>query len=135
MTSEYAATHKDSMGIEMTERLQSCSESLVEILTTLQEVRQGLIDIRDDAASARRIAARVVARLAQIETRMANLCQRIERVQAGIIEMKGAASDLRDRFQWWTMLGAVLLNLLLAWFAASQIGMILHGLPLFRRRM
>jgi hypothetical protein len=66
---------------------------------------------------------------------MANLCQRIERVQAGIIEMKGAASDLRDRFQWWTMLGAVLLNLLLAWFAASQIGMILHGLPLFRRRM
>ena len=67
VTSEYAASHKDSMGVEMAERLQSCSESLVEILTTLQEVRQGLIDIRDDAASARRIAARVVARLAQIE--------------------------------------------------------------------
>ena len=135
VTSEYAATHKDSMGVEMAERLQSCSESLVEILTTLQEVRQGLIDIRDDAASARRIAARIVARLAQIDTRMANLCKRIEKVHAGIIEMKGAVSDLRDRFQWWTMLGAVLLNLLLVWFAVSQIGMILHGLPLFRGRM
>ena len=135
VTSEYAATHKDSMGVAMAERLQSCSESLVEMLTTLEEVRQGLIDIRDNMASARRIAARVVARLAQIETRMANLCRRIEMVHAGIIEMKGAVSDLSDRFQWWTMLGAVLLSLLLAWFAVSQIGMIERGLPLVRRSM
>ena len=135
VTSEYAATHKDSMGVEMAERLQSCSESLVEILTTLQEVRQGLIDIRDDVASARRIAARVVARLAQIETRMANLCKRIERLHARIIEMKGEVSDLRDRLHWWTMLGAVLLSLLLVWFAVSQIGMIVHGWPLVRRRI
>ncbi len=133
VTSEYAATHKDSMGVAMAERLQSCSESLVEILTTLQEVRQGLIDMRDDVASARRIAARVVARLAQIETGMANLCERIERVHAGIIEMKGAVSDLRDRFQWWTMFGAVLLSLLLTWFATSQIGMIIHGWRVRRR--
>jgi methyl-accepting chemotaxis protein len=133
-TSEYAATHKDSMGVEIAERLQSCSESLIEILATLQEVRQRLIDMRDDVASARRIAASVVARLAQIETRMANLCKRIESVHARIIEMKDAVSDLRDGFQWWTMLAAVLLSLLLAWFAASQIGMIVHGLPLVRRR-
>jgi septation ring formation regulator EzrA len=135
VTSEYAASHKDSMGVEMAERLQSCSESLVEILTNLQEVRQGLIDIRDDLASARRIAARVVARLAQIETRMANLCKRIEGVHTRIIEMKGAVSDQKDRFQWWTMFGAVLISLFLGWFAASQIGMILHGFPLVRRRL
>jgi methyl-accepting chemotaxis protein len=131
--SEYAATHKESMGVEIAERLQSCSESLIEILATLEEVRQRLIDIRDDVASARRIAASVVARLAQIETRMANLCKRIESVHARIIEMKGAVSDLSDGFRWWTMLAGVLLSLLLAWFAASQIGMIVHGLPLVRR--
>ena len=134
VTSEYASNHKDSMGVEIAERLQSCSESLVEILTTLQEVRQGLIDIRDDVTSARRIAARVVARLAQVETRMANLCKRIEGVHTKIIEIKGAVSDMRDIFQWWTMLVSVLLSLLLAWFAVSQIGMIIHGLPLVRRR-
>jgi methyl-accepting chemotaxis protein len=132
-TSEYASTHKDYIGVAMAERLQSCSESLVEILATLEDVRQGLIDMRDDAASARRMAARVLARLAQTETRMANLRERIEKVHAGIIEMKGAASDLRDRFQWWTTLASILLSLVLAWFAASQIGMIVHGWPLVRR--
>jgi hypothetical protein len=134
-TSEYAATHKDSMGVALAERLRGCSESLIDILATLQDVRQRLLDIRDDAASARRIAASVVARLAQIETRMANLCKRIEGVHARIIEMKGAVSDLSDGFQRWTMLAAVLLSLLLAWFAASQIGMIVHVLPLVRRRV
>lgn len=134
VTSEYAATHKDSMGVEIAERLQSCSGSLVEILTMLQDVRQGLMDIRDDAASARRIAARIVARLVQIETRMADLGRRIEGVHTRIIEMKGAVSDFRDGFKWWTMLGAVLLNLLLAWFAASQIGMIVHGWLVCRKR-
>ena len=66
---------------------------------------------------------------------MANLCKRIEGVHSKIIEMKGAVSDLSDRFQWWTMLGAVLLDLLLVWFAVSQIGMIVHGWPLARRRV
>ena len=135
VTSEYATAHKDSIGIEMAERLQNCSESVVEILTTLQEVRQRLIDIRDDVASARRIAARIVARLAQIETRMANLSKRIERLHARIIEMKGEVSNLRDGLHWWTMLGAALLSLFLIWFAVSQIGMIVHGWPLVRRRI
>jgi hypothetical protein len=133
VTSEYAATHKDSMGVAMAERLQSCSDSLVEILTTLQEVRQGLMDMRDDAASARRIVVRVVARLAQIETRMANISKRIERVHTGIIEMKGTVSDLKDSFHRWTMLVSVLFSLLLVWFAASQIGMIVHGWQVRRR--
>jgi chromosome segregation ATPase len=135
VTSEYASTHKDSMGVAIAGRLQGCSESLVEILTRIDDVRQELIDMRDNAASARRIAARIVARLAQIETRMANLCERIEKVHAGIIEMKAAVADLRDRFHWWTMLASVLINLFLAWFAASQIGMIVHGWSLIRRRI
>jgi hypothetical protein len=133
VTSEYAATHTESMCIALAERLQNCSESLVDILTTLQEVRQALIDMRDDVASARTIVARILRRIAQVETRMANLYKRIEGVHAEIIEMKSELSALNNGFQWWTMLGAVSLSLLLAWFAASQIGMIVHGRRVHRR--
>ena len=73
----------------MVEQLQGFSDAVVEILTTVQEVRQELIDIRDDALSARRIALTIVARLAQVETRMANLCRRIETFHARVAEMKG----------------------------------------------
>lgn len=108
--------------------------AVVEILTTLKEVRQGLIDIRDDVLSARRIVLMIVARLAQVEKRMANLCGRIERFHARVVEMKGEIAAVRDTSQWWTMLGAVLATLLLAWFAASQIGMVLHGWSLAKRQ-
>jgi chromosome segregation ATPase len=135
VTSEYAAAHVDSVGVAMAERLQSGSESLVEMLTTLQEVRQRLIDMLDDLASARKIAARTVASLADIDTKMANLRRRIEKVHAGIVEMKCSVADLKDHFHWWTTVGAILLSVLLAWFAASQISMIVHGwLTLFRSK-
>ena len=73
----------------MAGQVQDFSETVVEILTTLKEVRQRLIDIRDDVLSARRIALMIVARLAQVEKRMANLCGRIERFHARVGEMKG----------------------------------------------
>ena len=127
VSSKYAASHEDSMGVAMAEQLREISESVVEILTTLKEVRQGLIDIRDDVLSARRIALRIVARLAQVEKRMANLCGRIERFRARVVEVQGEIAVVKGIFHWWTMLGAVLATLLLVWVAASQIGMVLHG--------
>ena len=134
VSSKYAASHEDSLGVAMAGQLQDVSEAVVEILTTLKEVRQGLIDIRDDVLSARRIALMIVARLAQVEKRMANLCGRIERFHARVIEMKREIAAVRDSFPWWTMLGTVLVTLLLAWVAASQIGMVLHGWSLARRQ-
>jgi septation ring formation regulator EzrA len=133
-SSKYAATHEDAVGVVMAGQLQDVSEAVVEILTTLKEVRQGLIDIRDDVLSARRIALMIVARLAQVEKRMANLCGRIETFHTRVGEMKGEIAAVRDNFQWWTMLGAVLVTLLLVWFAASQIGMVLHGWSLAKRQ-
>jgi hypothetical protein len=127
LTSEYAKTHNESLGVAMAERLRSCSESLAEILTILQEVRQGLIDMRDNAASARRIAAGIVTGLARIDLKMADLSKKIGKIHAGIAELKSSLSDLRDRFQWWTAVTAVSFSLLFIWFAASQIGMIVHG--------
>jgi hypothetical protein len=118
----------------MAGQLQGVSEAVAGMLTTLKEVRQGLIDIRADVLSARRIALTIVARLAQVEKRMENLCRRIERFHARVTGMKGEITAVRGDFQWWTMLGAVLVTLLLTWFAASQIGMVLHGWSLAKRQ-
>ncbi len=135
VSSKYAASHEDSVGVAMAGQLQDVSEAVVETLTTLQEVRQGLIEIRDDVRSARRIALMIVARLAQVEKRMANLCGRIERFHARVGEMKGEIVAARGNFHWWTTLGAVLVTVLLAWFAASQIGLMLHGWSLAKRSL
>lgn len=133
VSSEYAASHEDSVGVSIAERLQDVSESVVEVLTTLKDARQGLIDLRDNVLSARRIAVTIVAHLTQAETRIANLCERTERLHAGVAEMREEIADVRASFQWWTMLAAVLLTLLLAWFAASQISMMLHEWSLAHR--
>ena len=135
VSSNYAASHEDSVGVAMVGQLQDASEAVVDILTTLKEARQGLIDIRDNVLSARRIALAIVARLAQVEKRMANLCGRIETFHARVVEMKGEIAAARGNFHWWTMFGAVLITFLLAWFAASQIGMVLHGWSLAKRKV
>jgi DNA repair ATPase RecN len=134
VSSKYAAAHEDSVGVAMAGQLQDISESVVEILTTLKEVRQRLIDIRDDVLSARRIALIIVSRLAQVEKRMENLCGRIEKFHASVGEMQGEIIAVRENFHWWTMLGAVLATLLLVWFTASQIGMVLHGWAMAKRK-
>jgi hypothetical protein len=134
VSSKYAASHEDAMGVAMARQLQDVSENVVEILSNLKEVRQRLADIRDDVASIRRIVPMIVARLTQVEQRMANLCVRIEKYHARVIELKGEIAAARNRFHWWTMLGAVLATLLLVWSAASQIGMVLHGWSLVKRQ-
>ena len=48
VSSKYAASHEDALGVAMARQLQDVSENLVEILSNLKEVRQRLIDIRDD---------------------------------------------------------------------------------------
>jgi hypothetical protein len=133
VSSKYAASHEDSVGLAIAERLEDVSDSVVEILTTLKDARQGLLDLRDDVLSARRIAVTIVAHLAQAETRIAILCERTERLHVRVVEMKERIADVRVSFQWWTMLAAVVLTLLLVWFAASQIGMMLHGCSLAHR--
>jgi hypothetical protein len=79
-------------------------------------------------------ALTIVACLAQVEKRMANLCGRIEAFHARVVEMKGEIAAARNNYHWWTVFAAVSLTFLLAWFAASQIGMVLHGRSLAKRQ-
>ncbi len=134
VSSRYAASHEDAMGVAMARHLQDVSDNVVEILNNLKAIRQRLAEIRDDVRTARRLVATIVARLAQVEKRMQNLCERIETYQARVVELKGAIAAARGDYHWWTMLGAVLGTLLLAWLAASQIGMVLHGWSLAKRQ-
>jgi DNA repair ATPase RecN len=134
VSSKYAASHEDSMGVAMAEQLQELSEAVVEILTTLNEARQGLVDIRDDVLSARRIAQMIATRFARVEERMANLCGRIEKFHARVAATRGEIAAARSDFRWWTTLGAVLIAMLLAWVAASQVGMVLRGWSLAKRQ-
>ena len=127
VSSKYAASHEDAMGVAMARQLQDASENVVEILTNLKEVRQRLADIRDGVRSTRRIAAMIVARLSQVEKRMANLCERMQRFHARVVALKGEVAAAKNSFHWWTILGAVLATSLLAWLAVSQISMVLHG--------
>jgi DNA repair ATPase RecN len=135
VSSKYAASHEDALGVAMARQLQDASENLVEVLSNLKEIRQRLADIRDDVRSTRRIAVMIVARFAQVEKRMANLCERIERYHARVVELKEEIAVVRGNLHWWTMLGAVLAASLLAWLAVSQIGMVLHGWSLVKRRL
>ncbi len=127
VSSRYAASHEDALGVAMARHLQDVSDNVVEILNNLKAIRQRLAEIRDDVRTARRLVATIVARLAQVEKRMQNLCERIETYQARVAELKGAIAAARGDYHWWTMLGAVLAASLLAWLAVSQISMVLHG--------
>jgi hypothetical protein len=69
-----------------------------------------------------------------VEKRTANLCGQIETFHARVVEMKGEIAAVRGSFHWWTMFGTILITFLMAWFAASQIGMVLHGRSLAKRR-
>jgi chromosome segregation ATPase len=134
VSSKYADTQEDSAGVAMAGQVQDVSDAVVEILATLQEARQKLIDIRDNVVSTRQIALTIVARLAQVEKRMVNLCERIEKLRGRLVEMKGEVASAKDNLRWWMAFGAVLITLLLIWFATSQIGMVLHGWVLAKRR-
>jgi hypothetical protein len=127
VSSKYADSHQEALGVAMARQLQDVSEAVVGILNTLKEVRQRLADIRDNVASARRIASIIVARLADSEKRLANLCARIETFRARLAEMNGQITAARNSFQWWTTFAAILATALLAWLAVSQISMALHG--------
>jgi chromosome segregation ATPase len=134
VSSKFAASHQDSVGVAVAERVQDFSESVAEVLAALQDVRRDLVELRDNVGVARKIAARIVARFLQVEERLVGICERIDRFRAGLVETKETVGDLKSTFGWWTTLGAVALTVLLAWFGVSQIGMMLHGWSFARWR-
>jgi chromosome segregation ATPase len=127
VSSKYAAAHPDSLGVSIAERLQTLSASLVEILAMLQEIRQELLNFRSQAISLRDFAVMMADRLANVTVRVTNLAQQIEELHDKTAQMQGGVARWRGRLHTWTLLAAVLLTAFFAWFAASQISMVLLG--------
>ena len=59
VTSDYAATRQDTVGMALAERLQQSSESVTDILAKLQLLREEIVQLRDTAVVSRDVAARL----------------------------------------------------------------------------
>ncbi len=127
VSSKYAASHEDWAGIVIAQRTQELSESVVEILAKLQVVRQKLIDLRDTGKLVREVVATVVALVADLDGKLANVSAHLEKFGNKVIETKASVEALHHRLHWWLVFSVVALTLLMAWFAISQIGMMGHG--------
>jgi peptidoglycan hydrolase CwlO-like protein len=127
VSSKFAASHQDAVGVALAERVQDFSESVADVLAKLEDVRSDLVELRDSIGVARAIVTRTVARFLQVDEKLANLCKRIDKFRAGLAETKESVADLEGNFGWWTALGAVALTAILLWFGVSQAGMMLHG--------
>jgi len=132
VSSDYAASHQDTVGMAMAQRVQEPSESVAEILAKLQVVRQELIQLRDTAGVAREVAIRIMTRLVDLETRLNHLASRIERLDARVAETRDDVGDLKQSFPWWTTVVALVITLFLVWLAVSQAVMVRQGCRLAR---
>jgi chromosome segregation ATPase len=132
LSSKYAESHQDAIGLAIAEQVQGFSEQAVEVLASLQEAKDDLIAVRDNVKLARSIIPRVVARLLQVEKRLADTVESIARLRARVAETRQAVADLSRRFRWWTGLATIALAAVFAWFGISQAAMIRHGWSLAR---
>ena len=134
VSSEYAASHEASAGIAIAQRMQELSKSVEDVLARLQAVRQELIQIRDTGRLAREIAASVVAHVADLDGKLANLSARLEKVDVKVERTKTFCADLGMKVERWISIATVALTILLAWFGISQISMTGRGWRLMQEK-
>jgi hypothetical protein len=127
VSSEYAATRGESTGVEIAQRVQDVSEKVTEALATLQVLRQEIVEFRDTGKLAREVAARVVARVADLDGRLTTISTRIEKFDTRVATAKASIGNLQQRIHWWMVVAAVALSAVFGWFGVSQISMMGYG--------
>jgi hypothetical protein len=133
VSSEYAALHEESTGVALAQRVQELSDSVAEALAKLQVLRQEIVELRDTGKLAREVAVRIVARVADLDGRLAHISARIERFDARVANTKASIVSLQRRIHWWTIVAAVAISAILVWLGISQMGMMGYGWRLMRR--
>jgi hypothetical protein len=126
-SSDFAASRQDSVGVALALELQDFADAVADALARLQALRSQLIGLRDSGKLARDIAAGIVARLADLDGKLANMVARIENLDSRVGETRARCADLGQRFGWWTVFGAVIVSVVLLWFGFSQIVMMGYG--------
>lgn len=133
VSSQDTSSHEDSTGIAMAQRLQEVAEKVADALAQLQVLRQDIIEARDTGRLAREVAVRVIARVADLDAKLAALSERIDKFDTRVANTKASLGDLQRRVQGWIAMGAVTISAVFAWFALSQISMMGHGWRTMRR--
>jgi hypothetical protein len=133
VSSPYAASREESPGSALAQRVQEVCEKVADVLARLQLLRQEIVELRDTGKLAREVATRIVARVADLDGRLANVSARIEKLDAKVASTKASIGNLRQRIQRWIAVLAVAITLLFVWFGVSQICMLGHGWQMMRR--
>jgi septation ring formation regulator EzrA len=126
-SSHYAASHGESTAVEMAPWLQEVSEKVAEVLATLQVLRREIIELRDTGGLAREVAARIVARLADLDGKLATIFARVEKFDTRVANAKASIGNLQRRIHGWIVVAVVAASVFLAWIGISQIDMMGHG--------
>lgn len=127
VSSQYAASHEESTGVALAQRVQDVSEMIAEVLGTFQVLRQEIIELRDTGKLAREVAIKIVAHLADLDGRLARVSARLEKFDTKMANTKASCVLLGVRLHRWIVMAAVALTILLAWFGISQLSMMGHG--------
>jgi hypothetical protein len=86
-----------------------------------------LIELRDTGKLARKAAVGIIARVVDLEGKLASMCARIEKLDARVATTRASCAGLSQRFRWWTLVAAAVVTVILAWFGISQIVMMGYG--------
>ena len=98
VSSEYAASHEESAGIAIAKRMQEVSESVTEALAKLQSVRQELVNLRDTGKLARKVVVTIVAHVADLDGKLANISARLEKFDNKVTQTKASCAELGLKF-------------------------------------
>ncbi len=127
MSSRYAASLEDSVGVAITKRGQEVAQSVTEVVGKLQVVRQELVELRDKGRLVHEVVVRGMPWVAELQGKFANLATGLDSFCAKVTQTKACYTELGLRIHAWIRIAAVVLAILLVWFGISQVSMAGHG--------
>jgi hypothetical protein len=90
-------------------------------------MRAQLVEFMDKGKMARDVAVGIIARVADLDGRLANMAARIEKLDATMAATRDSCVTFAVRFHWWSFIGTAAVSLTLFWFGLSQIVMMGWG--------
>jgi hypothetical protein len=133
-SSDFAASRQDSIGVAVALELQQSADALADLLARLQALRFQLIELRDTGKFARDIVVGIIAWVADLEEKLANLVARLENLDARVATTRISCDEFGQRFRWRTAVVAAMVTVILMWFGISQIAMLGYGWRLGTRK-
>ena len=126
-SSDFAAARQESTGVVVARELQQFADTVADALAKLQAMRLELIELRDTGKLSRDIAIGILARVADLDGKLANLAARVENLDARVAATRALCVDRGQRLGRWTVVAAMVASVILTWFGISQIVTMTYG--------